>query len=159
MSQKNPTDLEIDRFAEAIVLQGKTKTDAFRAAFPDSKAKPEGAQVAATRMSALAKVRLRIDQLNQQSREEFQKHFGATIEWKTKMLMKAVELGYSFRVDDKGNEIPNGIGAAVSAIAEMNRMSGDHAPSKQEHTGKDGGPIRSEVIEWVLEPVSANPNK
>ena len=34
-----------------------------------------------------------------------------------------------------------------------------YASSKHEHTGKDGGPIRSKVIEWVLEPVSANPNK
>ena len=159
MSQRKPTANEIDAYAEAIVIDGCTKADAWRKAFPKSSANPNSVHRVASKFDQLAEVRSRIDQLNQQSREEFQKHFGATIEWKTKMLMKAVELGYSFRVDDKGNEIPNGIGAAVSAIAEMNRMSGDHAPSKQEHTDKDGGPIRSEVIEWVLEPVSANPNK
>ena len=132
MSQGNPTDLEIDRFAEAIVLHGSTQTDAFRAAFPDSKAKPETINRKAVDVFRLDKVQARIEDLRQQSRDEFQKHFGATVEWKTKMLMKAVELGYSVRVDDKGNEIPNGIGAAVSAIAEMNRMSGDHAAIKQD---------------------------
>jgi phage terminase small subunit len=30
---------------------------------------------------------------------------------------------------------------AISAIAEANRMQGSHAPTKQQHTGKDGGPI------------------
>ena len=132
MSQGNPTDLEIDRFAEAIVLHGKTQADAFRAAFPESTAKPESAQRIATKLIKLIKVKSRVEDLRQQSRDEFQKHFGATVEWKTKMLMKAVDLGYSVRVDDKGNEIPNGIGAAVSAIAEMNRMSGDHAAIKQD---------------------------
>jgi len=132
MSQRVPTPVEIDRFAEAIVLHGKTQTDAFRAAFPESKAKPETINRRATDVIRLSTIRARIEELKQQSRDEFQKHFGATVEWKTKMLMKAVDLGYSVRVDDKGNEIPNGIGAAVSAIAEMNRMSGDHAAIKQD---------------------------
>jgi len=41
----------------------------------------------------------------------------------------------------------------------LKNRAGWRDKSEHEHTGKDGGPIRSEVIEWVLEPVSANPNK
>lgn len=134
MSQRKPTANEIDAYAEAIVMDGCTKSDAWRKAFPESSANTNSVQRLASKFDQLSVVRSRIDELNQQSREEFQKHFGATIEWKTKMLMKAVELGYSLRFDDKGNEIPNGISAAVSAIAEMNRMTGDHAAQKIEHS-------------------------
>lgn len=31
---------------------------------------------------------------------------------------------------------------AISAIAEANKMQGSHAPSRQEHTGRGGGPIQ-----------------
>ena len=34
---------------------------------------------------------------------------------------------------------------AVSAIAEANKMQGSHAPTKQESTGPNGGPIQSET--------------
>ena len=44
-------------------------------------------------------------------------------------------------------------------IFYLKNRAGWRDKSEHEHTGKDGGPIRSEVIEWVLEPVSANPNK
>lgn len=37
---------------------------------------------------------------------------------------------------------------AVSAIAEANKMQGSHAPTKTEHTGKDGGPIQTESRTW-----------
>jgi phage terminase small subunit len=30
---------------------------------------------------------------------------------------------------------------AIAAIAEANKMQGSHAPVRQQHTGKDGGPI------------------
>jgi len=149
MSQRRPTVVEIERFAKAIVLDGKTQADAFRAAFPDSTAKPETAQRNAVLLASLPSVRTRIEELKQQAKEEFQKHFGATLEWKTRMLMKAVELGYSVRIDDKGNEIPNGISAAVSAISELNRMSGDHAPTKSELSGRNGAPIETDN-QWTI---------
>lgn len=31
---------------------------------------------------------------------------------------------------------------AISAIAEANKMQGSHAPTKNEHTGKGGGPVQ-----------------
>jgi hypothetical protein len=154
MSQTKPTDVEIEKFAKAIVLDGKTQADAFRVAFPESKAKPESAQRIAVNISQMVTVRSRIEQLKQEAKEESQRHFGATLQWKTQMLMKAVELGYSVRIDDKGNEIPNGIGAAVSAIAELNRMAGDHAPTRSELTGKNGAPLSPAKVEWTITPVA-----
>lgn len=35
---------------------------------------------------------------------------------------------------------------AVSAIAEANKMQGSHAPTKQEHSGPNGGPIQTEEV-------------
>ncbi|MGQ5718480.1 terminase small subunit [Pseudochrobactrum asaccharolyticum] len=35
---------------------------------------------------------------------------------------------------------------AVSAIAEANKMQGSHAPTKTEHTGKDGKPIEVKTL-------------
>lgn len=37
---------------------------------------------------------------------------------------------------------------AVSAIAEANKMQGSHAPTKNEHSGPDGGPIQTESRTW-----------
>lgn len=37
---------------------------------------------------------------------------------------------------------------AIAAIAEANKMQGSHAPTKNEHTGKDGGPIQTEDKTW-----------
>ena len=34
----------------------------------------------------------------------------------------------------------------VSAIAEANKMQGSHAPTKTEHTGKDGKPIEVKTL-------------
>jgi len=149
MSQRKPTQVEIERFAKAIVLDGKTQADAFRAAFPESTANPHTAQNVALGLSKLPEVRQRIEELKQEAKEESQRHFGATLQWKTQMLMKAVELGYSVRIDDKGNEIPNGIGAAVSAIAELNRMAGDHAPAKSEIKTKITGGKKLWQVELV----------
>ncbi|UCA47030.1 terminase small subunit [Pseudochrobactrum sp. XF203] len=35
---------------------------------------------------------------------------------------------------------------AVSAIAEANKMQGSHAPTRTEHTGKDGKPIEVKTL-------------
>jgi hypothetical protein len=34
----------------------------------------------------------------------------------------------------------------MQAIAEMNKMDGDYAPTRNEHTGKNGEPIKTETI-------------
>ncbi|ASW06293.1 terminase small subunit [Rhizobium sp. 11515TR] len=45
------------------------------------------------------------------------------------------------RISDKAEDKDPRV--AVSAIAEANKMQGSHAPTKNEHTGRGGGPIQS----------------
>ena len=153
MSQTRPTELEVDTYARAFVLDGKSKSDAWRITFPDSNAKPETVNTRAKQFHKLRPISVRIEELKAQAKAEFEKNFGATLKWKTEMLMKAANLGMACRIDDQGNEIPNNLGAVVSAIKEMNLMSGDHAAIKNEITGKDGAALKVEPVAWTIQPV------
>lgn len=154
MSQRKPTQVEIERFAKAIVLDGKTQADAFRAAFPSSKSNPHTAQNVALGLSKLPEVRQRIEELKQEAKEESQRHFGATLQWKTQKLMEIIDLGMRAKFDQAGNETPTNLQASCTAIAELNRMAGDHAPTRSELTGKNGAPLSPTKVEWTITPVT-----
>ena len=52
------------------------------------------------------------------------------------------EFGREDVVSPKGTLIRHG---SIAAIAELNKMGGNYAPQKMEHTGKDGGPLEVQV--------------
>jgi predicted phage tail protein len=136
MSQGNPTQHEIDVYAGEFVLSGD-KTKSWRKTFPTSKAKPEATYVAAQKMHNMPKVLLRIDELQVKTASNDADEFD----------LSASELkGYLRRVADAGLEQDDsgkysGLSATTGAIAEINRMNGNHAATKQEIAGKDGGAI------------------
>ena len=73
-----------------------------------------------------------------------------SVEWRMEMLQKAAELGLDVFMDKDGNARPNSISGSVSAIAEINKMTGAHAPTKTAETDSDGNDkpsgIKIEVV-------------
>lgn len=137
MSQGNPTDKEIDVYAQAIVLDGLSKSDAWRKSYPTSKAKPEVVNLKAFHMHKMTKVQLRIKELQNQAKQQAEEKFNISVEWKMGMLKKAAELGLSSKIDQGGSEVPISISGTVAAIRELNLMSGDHAEFKHKITTDD----------------------
>ena len=64
--------------------------------------------------------------------------FSLSISRKKQMLVTAAEKGLKDKKDAHGNLVAHNIAGAVAAIAELNRMEGDHAPIKNAFTGADG---------------------
>ena len=63
MSQRNPTDLELTKYAEAVITNGGEMTGAFMAAFPNTKMKGNALNAAASKFDKLPKVCTRVEEL------------------------------------------------------------------------------------------------
>jgi phage terminase small subunit len=82
---------------------------------------------------------------------EVKKKFDITVEQKMEWLQQVVEAGLEALEDGKRV----GLNATVSAIAELNRMSGDHAPAKHSVGTEDGLTVLLGMIKPTLGPPSA----
>ena len=69
MSQRNPTDLELAKYAEAVITNGGDKSKAFKAAFPKSKIKGHSLNVRASEFDKLREVRVRVERLQKEANE------------------------------------------------------------------------------------------
>jgi hypothetical protein len=141
MSQNTPTFDEIEIFAHEVVINNTSLADAFRATFPSSKGNGKTIQQGASDFNKIPAVVSRINELRLSQRREAQLKYGATAAWKIGMLVEAAKAGLERRVDKEGNHVPISIGGTVSAVAELNRMTGDSAALKCELTGKGGGDL------------------
>ena len=113
-------------------------SEAYRQAYDVGlKTKPETVNRKAKELLDNGKITARVEEL----RERACKAFDVTIEEKKKWLKHTVDMGLKTKTDAQGNKVAHNLAAAVSAVAELNRMDGDHAPIRGELTGKDGGPI------------------
>ena len=137
MSQANPNEVQLNAYCENYVLYGD-QSRAFRAAFPESKGKPESINQRASNLNKLIKVQSRVKEINISLSDQTKKEFNTTIEDLKNYLIEAVEGGLKEKLDPQGNKVPHSIPGAVSAIAELNRMDGNHAPTKQDHSSSDG---------------------
>lgn len=88
MSQTRPTKSEIDTYAGHYVLYGN-QSDAFRAAFPKSKAKAQTIHECASKFHNSPKVLTRIVELKEQVRLIAEKDFKIDASW---VLKQAVEV-------------------------------------------------------------------
>lgn len=109
---------------EAFCLNRVNKQMAIGAAFKAAGFKPIRAN--ATRLSRRPEIIARIAELQARLEEKT----GWTAEKRLKTLEEIAQR--TERKDPK---------TTISAIAEANKMQGSYAPTKQEHTGKGGGPI------------------
>ena len=122
MSQRTPTDHEINILASEFILHGD-QVRAWRLAFPDSKANLDAQYVNASRAFADPKLRLRIMELQDLSKKQSEEEFTMTVAELKKVLAKVMKQG-----------VNNGkLAAVVSAVATFNKMDGNDAPVKQEH--------------------------
>lgn len=139
MSQSKPTDIQTNTYAENYVLYGD-QSRAWRVTFSDSKCKPESIHARASKMHGISKVQLRIKELRSKLLKQTEEEFSITVSDLKKMLVMAAQGGLKMKIDAQGNKIPIAITGAVAAISEINRMDGNHAPTKQEIFNGDTSP-------------------
>lgn len=130
MSQRNPSDHEVDLYAQEYLVNGGDQTKAWRVAFPKSKAKAESQHEIASRFHDLIKVRSRILELREIAAEKADEKWSYTVD-------KALEEYEEVRVKglDQGQ-----LSASVSAINGKVKVAGLDV-QKIEHSGKDGKAI------------------
>lgn len=66
------------------------------------------------------------------------------IDWRLSILQRAAEAGLETYLTEGGPRY-QAISASVSAINELNKMTGAHAAERREVSGVDGEPVRHEV--------------
>lgn len=138
MSQSTPTQHEIDVYAGEFVLGGD-RSKAWRKTFPNSKCNEDSAYSKASNFHKFDKVTSRIDELRVETASNDADEFDMSASELKETLQKVMVAG--LKKDESGKY--HGLGATNGAVAEFNRMSGNHAATKQEITGKDGGAIET----------------
>lgn len=137
MSQANPTDIQMNAYAESYVLYGD-QSRAWRVAYPDSLCKQAHVHTKASLMHGMAKVQQRVKEVRSNLIKASEEEFNITVSDLKKMLVMAAQSGLKLKIDAQGNKIPIAITGTVAAIAEINRMDGNHAAVKQDHLSSDG---------------------
>ena len=136
MSQGNPTQHEIDIYCAEWILNGGDQSKAWRKAYPESEAMDKVVWEKASRMNRMSKVKTRMAELQAEQGEKDAVEFDMSVSELKEKLSKVIECG--LEKDDYGKYA--GLGAVTSAVAEFNRMSGNHAPTKQDLTIVDKTP-------------------
>lgn len=136
MSQRNPTDQEANDYAVSWLLKNCEST-AFRAAFPDTNAKPTTINSKASLFHKLGKIRERIEELEAVAKKNHEKEFAFTAEGIEDMLMRAARIGMRKKKDKYNDELPINLNASVSALQEINHMRGHHAKTRSELSFED----------------------
>lgn len=134
MSQSNPTEIQVNTYTENYVLYGD-QSRAWRVTFPDSKCKPETVHYKASLLHKLEKVQKRIVEVRSMLTKQTEEEFSITVSDLKKMLVLAARGGLKGKIDAQKNNVPVNIAGAVAAISEINRMDGNHAVVKTEHSG------------------------
>lgn len=137
MSQANPTPEEASAYAAEFIRSG-IKSKAFRAAFPDSKASSRVIDNKASLIHQTGEVQVRIEQLTTISKEQTEKEFCVSVSDIKERLLKIADLGVDAKDDQFGNKIPINLGAATSALSELNKMDGNHADKSIDIKSSDG---------------------
>ncbi len=112
----------VDRF----LLKGD-KSEAYRYAYNTSKMKPESINRVAFRLFDQVKIRSWVEYHQQKAAAKFD----ITFDEQLKNLSKATDIGLRMRKNLEGREtiIPVDLKGSVSAMTEINRMKGFHAPT------------------------------
>lgn len=148
MSQTKPTDAQIDAYAHHYVIHG-IQAEAWRQAFPDNKAKAETQHVKASEFHALDKVQRRVAELREIARKQSEEHFQLSASQIKEMLLWAAQRGMASEDGDfmSHDRMPSDVRASIQALAEINRMDGNHAATKLAMgQDPDAEPVEHKVI-------------
>ena len=140
MSQRDPTQHEIDVYCAQWILNGGDQSKAWRVAYPESKMNDAGVNVKACNMHKMDKVRLSLDQKRQEVSQSDQKEFDISYEAQVKRSLQVFNEGMKPKFDQAGNELAQNLAAAQAAVNEVNKMAGHHAATKQDLTVVDKTP-------------------
>ena len=135
MSSRRPTDAQVKAYAESLVLTGN-QSEAFRAAFPKSKASAKAQAIEGCKFRKLPNVRLAVQALQEEVKAAAatpSKKFSISFEEKQKYLV-------SIMVDAKKS---GKHGPGVSACKLLCEMDGDLAVVRHAIGGDDeAAPVR-----------------
>ena len=154
MSEAERLTASEETFCQEFVLNSEKAIDAWNVAYPDSKANINSRYVAASKMLASPKIRLRIDELKEAAREKATEAFTITVEQRLRWLKEITEAGLGDYIDQNGNKRRENLAAARAAVATMNDMIGVADGGKQtESQGvtivikRDDGAKKVDVVE------------
>ena len=134
MSQGNPTQHEIDVYCAEWILNGGDQSKAWRKTYPNNKAKDKTVWEMAAKMHAMPKVFARLVVLQAETAEKDAVEFDVSASELKKILFDTIA---EARERDPATGKPFALGVVPSAIAELNRMNGNHAATKSHHTIED----------------------
>ena len=134
MSQGNPTQHEIDVYCAEWILNGGDQSKAWRKAYPNSEMNGDGVKVKACNMHKMDNVRLTLAKLQAETAEKDAEEFDVSASELKKILFDTIA---EARERDPATGKPFALGVVPSAIAELNRMNGNHAATKSHHTIED----------------------
>ena len=154
MSEAEKLTASEETFCQEFVLKNEKARDAWNVAYPDSKANINSRYVAASKMLASPKIRLRSDEVKEAAREKATEAFTITVEQRLRWLKEITEAGLGDYIDQHGNKRRENLAAARAAVATMNDMIGVADGGKQaESQGvtivikRDDGARKVDVVE------------
>jgi len=125
---------KLEVFAQALAM-GKTQADAYRAMTPKTKAKAGSIHTIAARIADKVEVRLRVLELQTESKEKFLISAVQKKMWLKQVIERSLQVEAP---SDDGGEYRFQGGDVIRAINELNKMDGDHSAEKKQITGLDG---------------------
>lgn len=137
MSQTKASVKEATAYAKSWILKNDMGK-AFKAAFPKSKANKASIYTKASKLHKTVEIQSRILEMQESSKKATEEEFNISTSDLKKMLKNAAIMGLKPKIDAQGNRVAHSIPGAVSAISEINKMDGNHAPAKQDLTSSDG---------------------
>lgn len=137
MIRKNNELTARERSAVEHYIKYGSKIEAYRHAYDTSNQNPSTQHRASSRVFDRPEVQQAI--LEAQSRQTAQ--FDMESHQIKQMLATVAGKCIKNKMDRMGNQVPVDPKAVVSALSEINRMNGNHAPVKSELTGAEGGPL------------------
>ena len=137
MSQGNPTQHEIDVYCAQWILNGGDQSKAWRVAYPNSTMTDANVHTKACNMHKMVQVRSRLDQLQVETAEKDAVEFDVSASELKQILFETIAEG---REKDPSTGKPYALGVVSPAVAELNRMNGYHAATKQDITVVDKTP-------------------
>ena len=127
MSQRNPTQHEIDVYCAQWILNGGDQSKAWRKAYPNSTADDKTVWEKAARMHAMSKVQTRLAELQADQAAKDAEEFDVSASELKKILFDTIAEG---REKDAATGKPHALGVVASCAAEISRMNGYHAATK-----------------------------
>ena len=149
-----------EAFAKEVVLNGGKKADAYKKHYSVSGMGAASISVEADKLYNHPKVSLKIKELQDKASKKAEESFLWSTEDRLKMLFEIASVCAASKSDDETGELklinPT---AAISAIDQANKMTGDHAAIKQktELTGeleisKPKEEIEAELLALGIDP-------